>query len=68
MPESVRNNARIPTYLGRSNQVDVAGGTETIRASKLSRDRDSALPLVGKARTRVPPFRSGWRVEFGTIK
>ncbi len=26
MPESVRNNAKIPTYLGRSNQVDVAGG------------------------------------------
>src|SRR5262249_14300830 len=26
MPESVRNNARIPTYPGCSNQVEVAGG------------------------------------------
>ena len=41
MPESLRNNAGILTYRGLSNQVDVAGGTETIRASKPSRDRFS---------------------------
>jgi hypothetical protein len=63
MPESLRNNARIPKYLGRCDQVDVAGGGPRPFAPRSQTEIDSTLRPAGNAQTRV--FRSGWRERVG---